>query len=61
MFSPSGRLLIRDPHVGTTSVITIEYMGRSGRPTSVDRLTMGSFVATGTPGRHFRYVVFNQP
>jgi hypothetical protein len=60
-FPRSGRQLIRDSHVGPTSVVTIEYMGRSGRPTSVDKLTTGSFVATGTPGRHFRYVVFNQP
>jgi hypothetical protein len=60
-FPRSGRQLIRDPHVGPTSVITIEYMGQHGRPTSVDKLTTGSFVATGTPGRHFRYVVFNQP
>jgi hypothetical protein len=60
-FPHTGRFLIRDPHVGPGSVITIEYMDGHGRPTSVDRLTTGSFVATGTPRRHFRYVVFNQP
>jgi hypothetical protein len=61
-FPYSGRLLIHDSHVRSSSVILIQYVGDSGgRATSVDDVSSGSFVATGTAWYHFRYVVFNQP
>ncbi len=59
-FPRRGRLLVADPHIKPTSMVTLQYVGRrGGRQTSVDRLRDGSFVAVGTPGRYFRYVVFN--
>jgi hypothetical protein len=61
-FPYSGRLLIHDSHVHSSSVILIQYVGDSGgRATSVDDVSSGSFVATGSAGYHFRYVVFSQP
>ena len=60
-FSARGRRHVRDPHVSATSVIVVQYMGRGGRATAVARLRTGSFVATGSPGHRFRYVVYNQP
>lgn len=61
-FAHTGRRLVHDAHVTTTSVVVIQYAGgRSGRPTSVDHQRDGRFVAVGSPRHCFRYVVFNQP
>lgn len=57
-FSGRGRRHIRDPHVTPASVVIIQYIGRGKRrPTSVVRQRAGEFVALGTPGHRFRYVV----
>ena len=61
MFPFTGRLLIHDSHVRPNSVIVIQYVGDAGsKPTSVDDIKLGSFVATGSRFERFRYVVFNQ-
>jgi hypothetical protein len=40
----------------------IQYVGwHGGRATSVDNQQTGQFVAVGSRGHSFRYVVFNQP
>jgi hypothetical protein len=60
--SDRGRRRITDAHVRPTSVIVVQYVGQPGaKPTSVSQLQPGGFVAIGSPGRHFRYVVYNQP
>ncbi len=56
----SGHLLIEDPHVTSSSVIVVQYVGHGGAiPTSVRSIGDGHFVAIGSPGRRFTYVVFN--
>jgi hypothetical protein len=59
-FPRSGRRRIEDAHVMPSSVILVQYVGRAGRrPTAVAQVQAGSFVAKGSPGRRFDYVVFN--
>jgi hypothetical protein len=61
-FSDRGRRRVTDPRVTPMSVVLIQYVGRGGfRPTSVARQRTGSFVAIGSPGSRFRYVVHTQP
>jgi hypothetical protein len=61
-FGRWGRRLVQDQHVTTTSVVVVQYVGwHGGRATSVDDQRAGQFVAVGSRGRSFRYVVFNQP
>jgi hypothetical protein len=61
-FSSLGRRRISDAHVTPTSVVVVQYTGEGGsKPTSVSEMRAGGFVALGSPGRHFKYVVFDQP
>jgi hypothetical protein len=60
-FSACGCRRVVDAHVTPSSVITNQYVGAAGgTPTSVSRQDDGSFVATGTPGHSFRYVVYDE-
>jgi Collagen triple helix repeat (20 copies) len=60
-FSRQGRRRISDGHVTATSVVVIQAVGRGEpTPTSVADLRAGGFTAIGSPGRRFRYVVYNQ-
>ena len=55
-----GVVTITDPHVDASSVILLQYVGgRGGSELVVVDVQAGQFTARGTPGRQFRYVVFN--
>jgi hypothetical protein len=51
---------VRDPRVGSNSVVVLQYVGsvRHPMPTVVRSTRRGGFTASGTPRARFRYVVY---
>jgi hypothetical protein len=59
-FPPPGQITINDPAITSNSVIILIYTEVSnGNALGVASQRNGSFVATGSPNKPFRYVIFN--
>jgi hypothetical protein len=59
-FPPPGQITINDPAITSSSVIILIYTEVSnGNALGVASQRNGSFVATGSPNKPFRYVIFN--
>jgi hypothetical protein len=62
-FPQGGTITVTDANVSAASMILLQYVGAPksarGEPASVVSVEAGQFTAEGTPGRSFRYVVFN--
>ncbi len=58
-FGKGNTATVQDPNVTPSSVIIVQYVNGAGKPTSVNNVTNGSFTATGTTGKSFKYVVYN--
>jgi hypothetical protein len=59
-FGRKGGARVRDPRVGSSSVVVLQYVGalRHPTPTVVRSTRRGGFTASGTPRARFRYVVY---
>jgi len=59
-FPPPGRITISHPSITSRSVILLIYINVSnGNALGTESQTNGSFVATGSPNKAFRWVAFN--
>lgn len=59
-FPPPGKITISHPSITSRSVILLIYINVSnGNALGTESQTNGSFVATGSPNKAFRWVVFN--
>ena len=59
MFPPPGNLIINDPNVTTNSIVLVTYVEVSnGNAIAVASVRNGSFTASGSPNKPFKYVVF---
>jgi hypothetical protein len=60
VFPPGGSLRITDPNVTTDSFILLTYVDVSnGNALGIESISNGSFVATGSPNKPFKYIVFS--
>jgi hypothetical protein len=60
MFPPGGNITIYDGNIKANSVILLIYIEVSnGNALGVASQKAGSFVATGSPNKPFKYVIFN--
>lgn len=61
LFPPPGTLTINDPNVTANSIILVTYIEVSnGNAIAVVSQRDGSFTASGSPNKPFKYVVFTQ-
>jgi len=59
-FPPPGKITISHPSITSRSVILLIYINVSnGNALGTESQTNGSFVATGSPNKAFRWVAFN--
>ena len=59
-FPPPGSITIHDSSVTRTSVIIVQYVEVSnGNAIALESQSDGSFVASGSPNKKFKYYVFN--
>lgn len=58
-FGKKDMTVVQDANVTPSSTIIVQYVDGAGKvPTSVENVTNGSFTATGTADKSFRYVVY---
>lgn len=59
-FPPGGQITIFDANVKPTSIILLNYVNTSnGNAIAIVSQSNGSFVASGSSGKDFKYVIFN--
>ena len=58
-FPPPGTITIHDSNIKANSVILLSYIEISnGNALGVASQRVGSFVATGSPNKPFKYIIF---
>ena len=61
-FPPGGSLKIQDSRIKQDTIILLIYVEVSnGNALGVASQNVGSFVASGSPNKPFKYILFNQP